>query len=88
MSCADVRRFGSPRPTADAGTHVSVGGGQPRDAAKDMLQRLCMLISFAVLPLGPAAALDGETGRLVQHDDRIVAVQDRIPQHGLVEHDP
>src|SRR5438132_14172270 len=36
------------------------------------------------MALGAAAALDGETGRLVQHDHRIVAVQHRVSQHRFV----
>ena len=36
------------------------------------------------MPFGAAATLDGETGGLIQHDHRVVAMQDRVPQHGFV----
>src|SRR5882724_1879065 len=36
------------------------------------------------MALGSAAALNGETGRLIEHDHRIVAVQYRVPQHRFV----
>src|SRR5229473_1196428 len=54
---------------------------EPRARVGTKTQRIQQPIN---VPLGPAAALDGETGRLVQHDHRIVAVQHRIPQHGFV----
>src|SRR5882724_8592675 len=36
------------------------------------------------MALGSAAALNGETGRLIEHDHRIVAVQYRVPQYRFV----
>src|SRR6516162_7834243 len=36
------------------------------------------------MALGAAAALDGETGRLVQHDHGVVAMQYRVAQHRFV----
>src|SRR6516165_5558185 len=58
---------------------------EPMDEARPDVGAKAQRVQQPVeVPFGPAAALDGETGRLVQHDHRIVAVQHRVPQDGFV----